>query len=442
MIFPLMTDLSWLLILLFEFELFLIFIMFFYYFKIIHLSISFGVVLTFIYLFYFIAPILQLIDSPYFLVNTLPFNENNVIHTIFLVNTFILSFFITYINVSRLKKNKLVIKNFSEIFNNVENNRDNKFLLNVLIFISVLAAISAFYETISSIENLDLFSSDEQNIFITVKGKVFYMLPYTSIMYFILIYKNKMQLKHKFLLTFLMLLLLISKNVIIDRRNALGPVYITLIMFFFPLMFTTNYRLLKNWLFVLVVLFPISSILTHVSFNDYSLDKLQPTSLIFDHFIDVHYDAWANISAGIDYVEKNSFRYGQQLVGSIGFWIPRQFWLTKPISTGQFIGDYLTTTQSMWFNNLSATIVLEGYIDFGIIGVVLYGFLLAILVLKFDLLICSKFYYYKIFGLYASLFLFFVLRGALLPSVAYLTGAYFAIVLLPKSILLLKKFFF
>jgi hypothetical protein len=47
----------------------------------------------------------------------------------------------------------------------------------------------------------------------------------------------------------------------------------------------------------------------------------------------------------------------------------------------------------------------------------------------------------RIFSVYASIFLFFLLRGSLLPAIAYLTGAFVAIVLIPSGLLRLFRTF-
>ena len=61
--------------------------------------------------------------------------------------------------------------------------------------------------------------------------------------------------------------------------------------------------------------------------------------------------------------------------GAISCWVPCYFSFQldldgKPLATGIFLADYLIRNYSMWFTNLSAPLVAEGYLDFGPGGVV------------------------------------------------------------------------
>ena len=90
-------------------------------------------------------------------------------------------------------------------------------------------------------------------------------------------------------------------------------------------------------------------------------------------FESLHYDAFSNVLATLEYVEINGISFGYQLLGVILFFIPRSIWVSKPTSTGELIGEYLMNTTPRDYSNLSNAIVSEGYINLGIIGVVLFG---------------------------------------------------------------------
>lgn len=434
---PLTLDVSWLVSLSFELELLLLFCMIFFYVKAKHISIANGVVITFFYLFYFLAPVLQLQMDHNNLVNTMVYNEYYVLYANVLVILFILIYFICYMSLLYYYGNSKMIVNLNGVFENLKSSRQIRYVFFSLLLVSSFSVFFATREALTKISELDLLIQDDQQFFVVIKGKIFYMLPYTVLMIFIFMYYKKYSINYKLIFIVLLTALLLSKNVIIDRRNALGPVYLSILILILPEKFKSNYNLLALWFFVLVIMFPLTSILTHVEFKYWedSFALINFFELITNHFLDVNYDAWANISSSIDYVTRYGHTLGSQVLGTIGFFIPRQFWLTKPVSTGELIGNFLMATQNMWFNNLSATTVLEGYIDFGIFGVCLYGFLLSICVFKFDQFLSSKSLFKRIFSVYGSIFLFFLLRGALLPAVAYLSGAYVAIFTIPSALL-------
>jgi hypothetical protein len=440
---PLTLNVSWLVSLSFEIELLLLFFMIIFYVRNTHISIANGVVITFFYLFYFLAPVLQLQTDHHNLVNTIVYNEKYVLYSNVLVILFILFYFICYLTLSNYNGKSGKISNLSGIFDNIKTSRLVGHVFIVLLFVSFFSALIATREALTKINELDFLIQDDQQFFVVIKGKIFYMLPFTVLMIFIFKYHNKFSTKHKLLFVVLLVFVLMSKNVIIDRRNALGPVYLSIVLLILPDKFKSNYNLLSLWFFVLVIMFPLTSILTHVEFKNWedSFVTLNFLELFSNHFLDVNYDAWANISASIDFVVRNGHTLGSQVIGTVGFYIPRLFWLTKPVSTGELIGNFLMATQNMWFNNLSATTVLEGYIDFGIFGVILYSLLLAVGVYKLDQFLSSKSLFKRIFSVYASIFLFFLLRGALLPAIAYLTGAFVAIVVIPTALLRLFQTF-
>lgn len=89
----------------------------------------------------------------------------------------------------------------------------------------------------------------------------------------------------------------------------------------------------------------------------------------------------------------------------------------------------------MWFDNLSSTLPAEAYIDFGFLGIPVYAAVLAVLCRKLDAYIgmaASRLEY--VTAMYFSLYLMFVMRGSLMPALAYGIGAYLALRVIPRSI--------
>ena len=151
-------------------------------------------------------------------------------------------------------------------------------------------------------------------------------------------------------------------------------------------------------------------------------------------FNTLHYDAFSNIMATVDYVQNIGYVYGSQLVGSLLFFVPRSFWEDKPWGTGQLIGDYLISDYGFHFNNLSNPVVSEGFINFGIFGVILLAVVLAVVVVRLIGWINSEDYLRKIMALYFAIHLIFLLRGDFLNGFSYYIGTLIGVLFLPKLI--------
>jgi hypothetical protein len=154
------------------------------------------------------------------------------------------------------------------------------------------------------------------------------------------------------------------------------------------------------------------------------------------------YDAWSNFMATIEYVERYGHTLGQQLLGSVFFFVPRSLWITKPNGTGQLVGQYLMDNYSMWFYNLSNPLQSEGFIEFGLIGIILYAAFLAYLgKLTFKMINSNS--YAKFIGIYISFQMMLFLRGDLISSGSFFIASLFSVWFFPKiidkSIALFKK---
>lgn len=213
-----------------------------------------------------------------------------------------------------------------------------------------------------------------------------------------------------------------------------------LLYIFLPKWFNSNSKILITFILIFVILFPLSSIFTHTSINTWtgdnwqSLESISFTETIYKHFNSLHYDAWANVDSAIRYTSKYGYHYGMQLIGVILFFIPRAIWVNKPVATGHLVGDYLMNNFSMWFDNLSSPIIAEGYVDFGIFGVILFGILLALITHKINIASRGTNKLKEYTAVYVAFSLMFVLRGSLMASYAYICGSIFTFVYLPKVI--------
>ena len=197
----------------------------------------------------------------------------------------------------------------------------------------------------------------------------------------------------------------------------------------------------------MVIMFPIMSSLTHIDAN---LDQIiKKPELLYESFLrfgtisgafeSLHYDAFSNILATLEYVEINGIAFGYQLLGVILFFIPRSIWVSKPTSTGELIGEYLMNTTPRDYSNLSNAIVSEGYINLGIFGVVLFAIILAYFIVKFISWMISKNYFKEFIAFYFALHLLFLLRGDLTNGVSYFVGPLLSIYFVPKVLIRLFR---
>jgi hypothetical protein len=228
-------------------------------------------------------------------------------------------------------------------------------------------------------------------------------------------------------LLLLFLLVLITENPYTEKRNALGPLYIALLLVAFPKVFATWAR--RMWLLVggMVLIFPAITIFTHnhqQAVGNVSL--VQVSDRIVDHYFSVNYDSWANIYTAVEIAGAHGVQWGHQLLGSLLFFVPSAIWSTKPLATGIFLADYLIANYSMWFTNLSAPLIAEGYLDFGLVGVILYASAAAYFVTLLNKLALHRKWISFPLAVYGAVFLMIVLRGSLMVALGFASAALLA----------------
>ncbi|WP_373297165.1 hypothetical protein [Deinococcus indicus] len=120
------------------------------------------------------------------------------------------------------------------------------------------------------------------------------------------------------------------------------------------------------------------------------------------------------------FIEIEGIQLGKQVSSTIFFMIPRAFWENKPTSTGEIIAQYY----SYPINNLDSPLIAEGYIDFGVIGIIIYPVVFIVLLSR-----SSRFNTWEgsIFFIFLSFYQVFILRGSLLVAVATLASVYLVI---------------
>ena len=224
----------------------------------------------------------------------------------------------------------------------------------------------------------------------------------------------------------LLLLVLVTENPYLEKRNALGPLYLCLILVGFQGWLNSRTRRMLLLVGGMVIVFPAISVFTHnKSQGLLDVSFAQMAERIEEYYFSINYDAWANVYTSVEVVAKHGCQWGHQLIGSLFFFVPSSLWTTKPLSTGIFLGYYLINHYGMWFTNLSAPLVAEGYLDFGWAGVALYAGVLAFLVNLLNNLARRADRWVNLpLAMYGSMFLVFLMRGSLMVAVGFAAGAF------------------
>jgi len=207
-------------------------------------------------------------------------------------------------------------------------------------------------------------------------------------------------------------------------RFAAAAMYIPFMLLIFKFARKKNVFSLI-FIFGLLVVFPFLDIFRAISDNDNI--KLETN---FEMFLQGHFDSYQNFAL---IVSNNIITYGRQLLGVLLFWMPRSIWYDKPIGSGAFAAEKMNFT----FDNVSANYFAEGYINFGLIGVILFLIVLAYITARLDSFYWkyvghSKNNYFSVLYTISLGFLFFILRGDLLSSTAYTFGFIFSALLVYK----------
>lgn len=363
---------------------------------------------TFIFHFFLVAPIIQLASDPYFLVNTVPVNTQNIL----LMNV-LLSVHILTISFIILPKHKLF--KTSVLFQSLQiprhYNLKLQFLLVILILLFFRPFLSDVYNRLGSIV---LHQDDvKDGIIGLLWNKVLKVVP--LFIFGMALLSRKMRFRSIWICLSL-IFLLIAKNPITEHRNAFGAAYLLILFVYFR---GVEFKILHKYVLAFIS-FPLLFALG-VFLNPQRVKHEYFINEVLSSYKEVHFDAWANYIIGLEYIDYEGLYYGEQLLSSLLFWVPRSIWHQKGVGTGQDLGDYLIYHHNGWFNNISSPFPLEGYVDFGIIGVVLYGILTAYFI-KFSDNLMKQGPMKYLLGLYLSVNIMFLFRGPFLSSFAFTMG--------------------
>ena len=378
------------------------------------------VVFIFNWLFLDLAPKVQLINMPQHLINTSTVTIDGVAWTNLVCALFMIAFTLFYAFLS--KRAEVPPPTDAAPIAARQEFAPGAVLLALVVCILVvgLAAPSAY----ASVEKLEAATPAT-----LVVHRFLLFLPTATLL--ILLHETvrsgrKVLFSRACVLLLLLVLVLITENPYTEKRNAIGPVYIALLLVLFQNWFAIGSRRLLLLVGGMVVVFPAIAVFTHnkqQALMDVSLNQF--SEQIADHYFSINYDSWANVYTAVEVVKVHGMQWGHQLLGSLLFFVPSSIWSAKPLATGIFLADYLIANYSMWFTNLSAPLAAEGYLDFGPGGVVAYAGAMAWFVVFLNRQSRRRDTWVAFpMATYASVFLMIVLRGSLMIALGFGAAAF------------------
>lgn len=399
---------------------------------------------VFNFLFFIVAPIVQINnlegENPQFVTN-FPYHQNLVIYVNLLICVFNVIFFCAYL---------FFKKKFKPLYKTALDVRSAKLLPITLITILALSCLIFLVSLdfiFDEIQNPSWLGTNLSVMQLLIYKKVLFLIPFGGVVLCIQYFKiSKKKAVNIITIGFVLFcflgLLLWFKNPLTEKRNALGPIYICLIFLFIPRLLNSNIKMLSFLFFSMVLLFPLTAFITHTdaTFNEILKD---PSILIEqakgggvkDAFNTINYDAFANFTTTIEFVNNEGYAHGHQAAGALLFFVPRSIWTSKPVGTGEYIGEYLVSEYDFSYTNLANPFISEGYINFGIMGVILFAAVLGFFFSIFLRWIKSDNYLYKILGLYFAIHLLFLLRGDFTNGYSYYVGTLIGALLIPKGVM-------
>lgn len=195
-------------------------------------------------------------------------------------------------------------------------------------------------------------------------------------------------------------------------RYNVAALYIPMFLAVIP---SLRYGFRFNVIMILgfLVVFPLLN-----TFRTFSKSQAVKIGFDFEMFTEGHFDSYSSLLRVIKY---NMITYGDQLLGVIFFWVPRKFWPEKARGSGAYMAKEL----NLYYDNLAMNYYAEGYLNFGIYGLILFAVALPAAFAFFDRKFIENLNTTRDFSiLYFTLvgFSIFLLRGDLQSSTAYLLG--------------------
>lgn len=297
-----------------------------------------------------------------------------------------------------------------------------------LIFISACAYIfkssnyNIFQVMVRGLVDPDLVSSNPSSELGNTAGLIYnnFLKPIPAVMLIFLIYCSRfkgVKVSSLFLFFYGVLVLIFNSPFSMPRYQA-GALYLALVLIYFDLFFRP-FIFPGIFIFALLFVFPFLD-----KFRNFDSEKFE-LGLSMGFLNEGHFDSYNNF---VLVVQHSIVTGGTQLASAILFFVPRSLWPQKAVGSGGFMADQVGLT----FSNISMPLLAEGYINFGLGGVVLFAFVVSVFFVKVDNIFWHspnphflRPVYFLLIGM-----VFFMMRGDLMSSYAYsvaMVGCYVAV---------------
>lgn len=219
---------------------------------------------------------------------------------------------------------------------------------------------------------------------------------------------------HGFWLALFTVVLLIVANPISNARYLAGTVLLSLLVLLGAFNTPGRFRLTTVIVILgVIAIFPYADRFRHSDVSGAKPPLLTSLETSGD------YDALAQVNNTVRYVDERGYTNGRQALGVVLFFVPRNIWSGKPDDTGVVLANY----RGYRFNNLSAPLWAELFINFSWGGVIIGMGLLGVAVRRLDEHLVSDLGRASPGAVAASCLAFYlliILRGSLLQATAYL----------------------
>lgn len=211
-------------------------------------------------------------------------------------------------------------------------------------------------------------------------------------------------------------------------RFAVAVLYLGAMLTYF-----TKFR--RNRTFILLFIGAFTIILPFFSAFRVESDSLNLGHILrnvmvnlVENWLQFDYDAYTLFTLTLEHVDEFGTGKGIHIITDILFWVPRSLWAGKAYS-----GSYEIAHVRNLFDNLSFPFPALGYMDGGLLGLIIVGIVIGIIMKKIDDSYWKKldiygFIFRPIDVLYPAVMLywFFMCRGDIFYILAYLTCYLFA----------------
>ena len=182
-------------------------------------------------------------------------------------------------------------------------------------------------------------------------------------------------------------------------------------------------------------LFPFLNAFRYNSISDLDMTiMIANLGSVSSNFMRADYDSYSMLLYSVEYIRFFGCAYGYQLLGVLFFFIPSAFWLNKPDGSGSTIINSMTIGID---GNVSCPIIAEGFMNFEVLGVILFCIIFTNILKYFDnkYWSCDNDTTFNMIYCCSVPFIVFIMRGDLMSTTAFYSGFY-------ASLFVYRKMFF